>query len=121
MQVVSLYHLFPTDLNIIKHEAATGARGPSWGNFQHPGTKSQYKRTTERVPSSPECYFSTPACLDHFSKVRGCDRDHEVLAPLLSPGLHVVASNINEIIGTDPHVQLPAYTVRVYGSSEIKS
>ena len=64
---------------------------------------------------------STPACLDHFSKVRGCDRDHEVLAPLFSPGLHVVANNINEIIGTDPHIQLPAYTVKGYGSSEIKS
>ena len=110
MQVVSLHHQFHTDVYIIKHEATTGARGPSSGTFQHPGTKSQYKCTTERVPSSPECYFSTPACLDHFSKVRGCDRDHEVLAPLLSPGLHVVASDINEIIGTDPHVQLPAYT-----------
>ena len=75
MQVVSLHHLFPTGLNIIKHEAATGARSPSSGTFQHPGTKSQYKHTTERVPSSSE--------LDHFSKVRGCDRDHEVPAPLL--------------------------------------
>ena len=47
MQVVSLHHLFPTELNIIKHEAATGARSPSSCTFQHPGTKSQYKRTTE--------------------------------------------------------------------------
>ena len=120
MQVVSLHKLFPTELNITRHEAATGTRSPRSDTFQHPGTKSQNKGTTERVPSTPECYFSTPACLDHFSKVRGCDRDHEVLAPLLSLGLHVVASNINEIIGTDPHVQLPAYTVRGYGSRELK-
>ena len=119
--MVSLHHLFPTELNIIKNEAATGARSPSLGTFQHPGTNSKYKCTRERVPSSPEYYFSTPACLDNFSEVRGCDRVHEVLAPLLSPGLHVVASNINEIIETDPQVQLPANTVRGYGSSEIKS
>ena len=51
------------------------------------------------------CYFSNPACLDIFSEVRGHGRDHGVLAPLLSLGLHVVASNINEIIGTDAQVQ----------------
>ena len=120
MQVVSLHKLFPTELNVIKPEAATGARGPSSGTFQQPGMKSQYNRTTERAPSSPECFFSTTACLDHFSEGRGHGRDHEVLAPLLSPGLHVVASNINEIIGTDPQVQLPAY-IQLEGMDPVRS
>ena len=51
------------------------------------------------------CCFSTPTCitcLDQFFEVRGYGREYGVLAPLLSPGLHVVDSNINEIIGTDP-------------------
>ena len=62
------------------------------------------------------CYFSTPACLDRFSEVRGRGCDHGVLAALLSPGLHVVASNINEIIGTD---QLPAY-IQLEGMEQMR-
>ena len=111
MQVVSLHKLkqFPTELNILKHEAATGTRGPSLGTFQDPGPSTSTNVRQKGHPAVQICYSSTPACLDQFSEVRGHGRDHGVLAPLLSPGLHVVVSNINEIIGTDPQVQLPAY------------
>ena len=44
--------------------------------------------------------------LGSFPDVRGRDRDHEVLAPILPSGLHVVTSNIHEIIGTDPQVSV---------------
>ena len=43
-----------------------------------------------------------------------------VRSPLLSPGLHVVASNISEIIGTDPQVQLPAY-IQLEGMDQVRS
>ena len=81
-----------------------------------PSTNVQQKG----APSSPEGYFSTPACLDQFSEVSGHDRDHGVLAPLLSPGLHVIASNINEITGLDLQVQLPAY-IRLEGMDQVRS
>ena len=58
--------------------------------------------------------------MDQFSEVRGHDHDHVVLAPLLSPGLHVVDSNINEIIGTDPQVQLPSY-IQLEGMDQLRS
>ena len=50
----------------------------------------------------------------------GRDRDHGVLAPILSPGLHVVVSNINEITGLDPQVQLPAY-IQLEGMDQVRS
>ena len=53
-------------------------------------------------------------------EIRGHGRDHGVLAPLLSPGLHVVDSNVHEIIGTDPQVQLSAY-IQFEGMDQVRS
>ena len=122
MQVVSLHKLklFPTELNVLIPEAATGARGPSSGTFQHPGPSTSTNIRQKGHQTVRICYFSTPACLDQFSEIRGHGHDHGVLAPLLSPGLHVVDSNINEIIGTDPQVQLSAY-IQLEGMDQVRS
>ena len=100
--MVSLHKLklFPTELNILKHEAATGARGPSSGTCQHSGPSTSTNVRQKGHQAVRIYYFSTPAFLDQFSEVRGHGRDHGFLAPLFSPGLHVVDSNINETRGS---------------------
>ena len=99
-----------TELDILKHETATGALRPSLGTFQHPGRKFQYLYKSYNGKDTEQSGYATSQTQQAWCQLsdrgRGRGHGHWGSISLRSPSLHAVASSINDnYCFPGPHVQ----------------